>query len=142
LSAATRISASPFEASTNPPAAKATPRSRSGKVVAVSFLAALVLAAASIVVVHKWLKHERARERAALWQSASIPVSPPEAQPTAALTAEQPVATMATPISSAPPKAGAPRTLPRRGTAATATSSRNRTANPGPGELKLNTTMP
>jgi serine/threonine protein kinase len=142
LSAATRISASPFEVSTGTAAAKVNPRPRSGKVVVTLFLVALVLAAASIVVVHKWLKRARARERAALWQSASVPVSAPAAQPRETLTTEQQNAPTTATISSVAPTTGAPRTLPRRGTVPAVTASRNKTANPGPGELKLNTTMP
>jgi serine/threonine-protein kinase len=141
LSAATRISASPFEVSTGSVASKAN-RPRSGKIVVALFLVALVLAAAAIGVVHKYFKRERARERAALWQSTSVPVPAPAAQPGATVTAPQQSAPTVATIGSAPPTTDGPRTLPRRGTAPAATASRNRTPNPGPGELKLNTTMP
>lgn len=148
ITASTRVSEPSLCAPVNgtPPPNSVAGR-RSGRSVALGLLLALVLAATSIVVVHKRLKIERVRERAALWQvatAASSPSNPNHISPIAATALTPPPA--GTPLSSTPlssPDAASSHTSRHPATTTgTATRSPNRPTNSETGELQLKTTMP
>ena len=148
LTAATRVSEPSLLARSNStPVPVAVAGRRSGRSVAIGLLLALVLAGTGIVIVHKRLKSERARERAALWHvaaAASSPLSPTQIAGTVAPALEP--APAGTTLSNAPPSstdaAGSHSSRRPAMTAGTTTRSPNRPANAETGELKLKTTMP
>ena len=123
-------------------------RFRSGKVVASILIAALVLAAALIVVVHKRLKAERTKERAELWQSSrtseqgSVPPTPNSSSTTVTQTGS-PARSDAAPAISSHSTASRSTIRPRPSTAA---AGSNHQSAPVPSsaddDLQLKTTMP
>jgi eukaryotic-like serine/threonine-protein kinase len=145
---ATRVSQPSLSAPVNgTPSPVAVAGRRSGRSVALGLLLALVLAATGIVVVHKRLKGERARERAALWQAATAASSPSSSNHISAIVApalNPPTAgtTVSSTPSSSPDAASSHTSRHPATTAGTATRSPNRPANSETGELQLKTTMP
>jgi serine/threonine-protein kinase len=147
LTAATRVSEPSLLApNSSTPVPVAVAGRRSGRGVAIGLLLALVLAGTGIVIVHKQLKSERARERAALWNvaaAASTPANPGRISGIVAPLLQPALAgTTLSSAPSSPDPAGSHSSRHPAMTAGTATRSPNRPANAETGELKLKTTMP